>query len=157
VGWIGAVCAYLTLAFAVPATHDPATVEAAWTGMELVGWYAIVPLAVGSFVTGILLALVTRWGLAKHYWVLISLVSTTVLTAVLLFHMPDVSAQAQVARGASGEHLTRMGSDIPHAVIALALLVGILMLNIYKPRGMTRYGWRKDREARPRAAARRTL
>jgi phage shock protein PspC (stress-responsive transcriptional regulator) len=153
VGWIGAVCAYLVLAVAVPATRDPATVEAAWIGMELVGWYAIVPLAVSSLATGILLAWLTRWGLVRHYWVLISLLGTTVLTTVLILHMPDVSAQAATARDADREHLAQMGSDIPHAAIGLVLLIGILVLNIYKPRGMTRYGWRKDREERARAAA----
>lgn len=155
IGWIGAVCAYLALAFAVPATDDPEIVRAAWIGMELVGWYAIVPLAVGSLLTGILIGTVTRWGLLRHYWVVISLVGTTVLTAVLVFHMPDVSAQANVARDAADEHLLSMGSDIAHAVIGLVLLLGILVLNIYKPKGLTRYGWRKDRAERARESERR--
>lgn len=148
VGWIGAVCAYLALAFAVPATDDPTTVRAAWVGMDLVGWYAIVPLAAAALGTGLLLAAFSRWGLARHYWVLISLVGTTVLTAVLILHMPDVSTQADMARDANPEHLAQMGSDIPHAVIGLVLLIGILVLNIYKPKGLTRYGWRKERAER---------
>ncbi|WP_067430930.1 hypothetical protein [Nocardioides jensenii] len=156
IGWIGAVCAYLALAFAVPPARDPEVVRAAWIGMELVGWYALVPLAVGSLVTGILMGAVTRWGLLRHYWVVISLVGTTLLTAVLIFHMPDVSAQADVARVATDEHLLGMGSDITHAVIGLVLLVGILVLNIYKPRGLTRYGWRKERAERARQSERRT-
>ncbi|NGZ99539.1 hypothetical protein G5V59_01665 [Nocardioides sp. W3-2-3] len=49
---------------------------------------------------------------------------------------------------ASPEHLETMGSDIPHALIGLTLLIGILVLNIYKPRGLTRYGWRRERAAR---------
>jgi hypothetical protein len=155
IGWIGAVCAYLALAFAVPATDDPEVVRAAWIGMELVGWYAIVPLAVGSLPTGILMGAVTKWGLLRHYWVVISLVGTTVLTAVLVFHMPDVSVQTDVARVAADEQLLNMGSDISHAVIGLVLLLGILVLNIYKPKGVTRYGWRKDRAERARAAGRR--
>lgn len=148
VGWIGTVCAYLVLAFTVPATEDPQVVRAAWIGMELIGWYAIVPLALASLATGILVAATSRWGLLRHYWVLISLVGTTVLTAVLVLHMPDVSSQADMARAATPEHLAVMGSDIPHALIGLLLLIAILVLNIYKPRGLTRYGWRRDRAAR---------
>lgn len=155
IGWIGAVCAYLALAFAVPATTDPEVVRAAWIGMELVGWYAIVPLSVGSLLTGILIGAVTKWGLLRHYWVIISLLGTTVLTTVSpALHMPDVSSQADIARMAVDEHLLRMGSDIAHAVIGLVLLVGILVLNIFKPKGLTRYGWRKDRAERARAAER---
>lgn len=147
IGWIGAVCAYLALAFSVPATEDPEIVRAAWIGMELVGWYAVVPLAVGALLTGVLMGAVTKWGLLRHYWVVISLLGTTLLTAVLVLHMPDVSAQADVARVAADQHLLSMGSDIPHAVIGLVLLLGILVLNLYKPKGLTRYGWRKDRAA----------
>ncbi len=154
VGWVGAVIAYLALAIAVPASDDPEVVRAAWIGMELVGWYALVPLAIGSLVTGVLMGVVTRWGLLRHYWVVISLLATTVLTVVLVFHMPDVSTQADVARVAGDVHLARMGSDIAHAVIGLVVLLGILVLNIYKPKGLTRYGWRKDRAERADAAAR---
>lgn len=152
VGWTGAVCAYLALAFAIPLTDHSETVRGAWIGMELVGWYALVPLAVASLTTGILMASVTRWGLLRHYWVLISLVGTTILTAVLVFHMPDVSAQADMAREASPDQLEEMGSDITHALIGLGLLIGILVLNIYKPRGLTRYGWRRERDLGSRSA-----
>jgi hypothetical protein len=152
VGWVGAVCAYLALAFAVPATADPAVVRAAWIGMDLIGWYATVPLAVGSLVTGLLMGAVTKWGLMRHYWVLISLVGTVILTAVLILHMPDVTAQADRARTLEEGDLLVMGSDILHAVIGLVLLIGILILNIYKPRGLTKYGWRKEQAARKRGA-----
>ncbi|MFE6649761.1 DUF2269 domain-containing protein [Nocardioides sp. NPDC057772] len=148
VGWIGVVCAYLVLAFAVPATDDPEVVRAAWIGMELIGWYATVPLALGSLATGLLMGAVTKWGLLRHYWVLISLVGTVVLTAVLIMHMPSVTAQADRARTLGEEDLLAMGSDTTHAVIGLVLLIGIMMLNIFKPRGVTRYGWSKDRAAR---------
>lgn len=152
VGWIGAVCAYLVVAFAVPITGEAETVRAAWISMDLLGWYAIVPLAVASFATGILIASLTRWGLLRHYWVLISLTGTTVLVAILVFHMPDVSVQAERARNASPDALLQMGSDIPHALLGLLSLIGILVLNIYKPRGLTRYGWRRERDARAQTA-----
>lgn len=45
VGRVGAVVAYLVLAFAVPVSGEPETMLAAWVGMELIGWYAVVPLA----------------------------------------------------------------------------------------------------------------
>jgi hypothetical protein len=38
----------------------------------------------------------------------------------------------------------------------LGLLLGILVLNIYKPKGLTRYGWRKERAERANAAGRQT-
>jgi hypothetical protein len=156
IGWIGAVCAYLALAFAVPATGDPQVVRAAWIGMALMGWYVLVPLAAGALLTGVVMGAVTKWGLLRHYWVVISLVGTVVLTAVLVVHVPDVSARADIARAANDEHVLMMSSDIAHAVIALVLLLGVLVLNIYKPKGLTRYGWRKERAERAQAPGRQT-
>lgn len=142
IGWVGAAMAYLVLAIAIPIADDPATARAAWIGMELIGWFAIAPLSILSLISGIALALGSRWGLLRHYWVIISLISTIVITVVLLLHLPDVSAQARAARQPDPGSVLQ-ASDIPHALIGLIVLTGILVLNIYKPAGMTRYGWRR--------------
>lgn len=140
VGWVGAVIAYLGLGVtAVNAPDDP-TVRSAWIAMEAVGWYVIVPLAVAALLTGLVMALGTRWGLFRHYWVIISLILTTIAVVVLLVHMPDVSATADVARSASGSELAALGGDLAHPGIGLVVLLVVHVLNIYKPRGLTRYG-----------------
>mgnify|MGYP000157915916 CR=1 FL=1 len=48
VGWIGAVMAYLALVVAAMSSQDSGIVRAAWTAMELIGWYVIVPLAIAA-------------------------------------------------------------------------------------------------------------
>jgi hypothetical protein len=149
VGWIGAVVAYLALGIAALTGRDAQTVRAAWIAMELTGWFAIVPLAVASLLTGLVMSLGTPWGLFRHYWVLITLVLTILSTVVLLLHMPTVSF---VAREADGAALARLGGDLFHAGGGLLVLLVITALNVYKPRGMTRYGWRKQREERARPA-----
>jgi hypothetical protein len=90
VGWIGALVAYLALGVAA-ATGEARTVRAAWIAMELVGWYVIVPFAIASLLTGLVMALGTKWGLFRYYWVLISFVLTIFATIVLLLHIPTVS------------------------------------------------------------------
>jgi Predicted integral membrane protein (DUF2269) len=102
VGWIGAVMAYLALGLAAVTSPDTRTVRAAWTAMEVTGWWAIVPLALAALLTGLVMALGTRWGLFRHYWVLISLALTILCTVVLAVHMPTVSAMASMARQAEG-------------------------------------------------------
>jgi hypothetical protein len=157
VGWIGAVIAYLALSLAAMTSRETQMVRAAWIGMELTGWYVIVPLALASWLTGLLMALGTKWGLFRHYWVLFSFVLTTFATVILLLHMPDVSVLVDMAReteGAAldsgGEHvLSRLSQgDLLHPGLGLAVLLLIQVLNVYKPRGMTRYGWRKEHEQR---------
>lgn len=109
--------------------------------MEVAGWSAIVPLALGALATGVLISLGTPWGLFRHYWVVISLVLTGFATVVLLLHMPDVSAAAAAARRAQP---SPPGGDLFHATAGLIVLLGITALNVFKPRGLTPYGWRKQ-------------
>lgn len=144
VGWIGAAAAYLALAIAIEASENADLVRGAYLALEVTGWYVIVPLAVASLITGLVMALGTRWGLLRHYWVLISLALTLAATAFLLLHMPDVSAMADMARRADDNELDRLGGDLVHPAVGLVVLLIVQVLNVFKPRGTTRYGQRKQ-------------
>jgi hypothetical protein len=148
IGWIGAVLAYLALGVAAVTSQDVQTVRATWTAMELTGWYVIVPLALASLLTGVVMALGTKWGLFRHYWVLISFALTVFATVILLLHMPTVSSMAEMAQEAEGATLESLGGDLGHPGIGLVVLLVIQTLNVYKPVGLTRYGWRKQQEQR---------
>ena len=148
VGWIGAVVAYLALGVSAVTSQDAQTLRAAWIAMELTGWYVIVPLALAALLTGIVMSVGTPWCLFRHYWVLISLVLTILSTVVLLLHMPTVSSLADVAREADGADLGGLGGDLLHPGVGLLVLLVITVLNVYKPRGTTPYGWRKQQEER---------
>ena len=146
VGWIGAVLAYLALGVGAVTSRDVQSIRAAWIAMEWIGWYVIVPLAIASLFTGLVMALGTKWGLFRHYWVLISFVLTIFATVVLLLHMPTVSSTADAAQNAEGATLEGLGGDLFHPGIGLVVLLVIQVLNLYKPPGMTRHGWRKQQE-----------
>jgi hypothetical protein len=152
VGWIGAVIAYLGLGIAAT-TGNPETVRSAWPGMAIIGWYVLVPMALGSWATGLVMALGSRWGLFRHYWVVFSFVLTTVATVTLIAHMPDVSSVADDVRSARPDDLDQYGGDLFHAVLALVLLLAIQVLNLYKPTGVTPYGWRKNQREREMRAS----
>ena len=155
VGWLGAVLAYLALVGAALTRQDARTVRAAWVAMDLTGWYAIVPLALASVLTGLVMSLGTPWGLVRHYWVLIKLVLTVFATLVLLGHMPAVSAMAGVAAEttSSGPDLRGLDGELLHAGGGLVVLLVTTVLSVFKPRGVTPYGWRKQREERAAARA----
>lgn len=146
VGWIGGVVAYLSLGIWAVTTTDEQAIRSAWAAMDTIGWYAIVPLAVTSLASGLVMALGTRWGLFRHYWVGISLLLTLIAVAVLLLHMPDVTATADLAANASGDQLTDLGGDLAHPAIGLVILLAVQTLNLYKPKGLTRYGRRRQRQ-----------
>ncbi len=153
VGWIGAAAAYLAVSVAAAVGQDPLTVRAAWIAMELIGWYLIVPLAVLAFLTGVVMSIGTTWGLVRHYWVLFALTLTGVSLVVLLLHMPTVTRTAEIARSGDDRTAAALGGDLLHPTLGLAVLIVITVLNIYKPRGLTRYGRRHQATARSRTTA----
>lgn len=148
VGWIGTVIAYVALAFAAKTSQDVQMVRAAWITMELIGWYVIVPLALASLLTGIIMSLGTPWGLFRHYWVLIKLLLTILSTIVLLLHMPSVSILTAKVKEMDTANIGRLPGELFHPGVGLIVLLVIVVLSVYKPRGMTRYGWRKQQEQR---------
>ena len=148
IGWIGTVAAYLVLGGSAVISPDTQIVRAAWTAMDVIGWWAIVPLAGAALLTGLVMSLGTPWGLFRHYWVLISLVLTVGCTVVLLLHMPAVDAMAARAQQMEGADLRSLGGDLFHPGVGLLVLLAITVLNVYKPAGLTSYGWRKQREQR---------
>ena len=151
VGWIGAVIAYLALGISAATNENAQTVRAVWIAMELIGWSAIVPLAIGSLLTGLVVSLGTAWGLFRYYWVVITFVLTAFSVVILLLHMPTVTSAANAVRDTTGTKVVGGGGDLLHPGVGLLVLLVITILNVYKPRGLTPYGWRKQREERGRA------
>jgi hypothetical protein len=148
VGWIGAVVAYLALGISATVGSDLEVVRAAWLAMDLIGWWVCIPLASASLVTGLVMSLGTPWGLFRHYWTLISFVLTVICTGVLLEHMPSVNIIASMAPQMDAAQLRALRGDLMHPGVGLLILLLIAVLNIYKPAGVTPYGWRRQREQR---------
>ena len=147
VGWLGAVVAFLALAVVGLTSQDAETVRGAYLVMEPAAWYVLVPLAFASLLTGLVQSLGTTWGLFRHYWVLFKLLINAVATIVLLTYMETFSSMARVAADPSADlGVVRNESPMLHAGAALLLLLVATTLAVYKPRGMTRYGRRKQHE-----------
>lgn len=151
VGWLGAVAVFLALAVAGLTSQDTQIVRAVYLANELTTWWVIVPLAFASLLTGLVMSLGTKWGLFRHYWVLISLLLTILAVFGLLVHTQPISFVADAAAATTLSGADHRGPRIQLVVasgIGLLVLLVITGLNVYKPRGMTRYGWRKQHEER---------
>jgi hypothetical protein len=148
VGWIGAAVAYLSLVIVAMNNQDTQTISAVWFALEIIGRYALVPLAIGSLLTGLVMSLGTKWGLFQHYWVLFSLLLTNIATVVLVSHMKTVTFYADLAAETATAAAHGLSGELLHAGVGLLILLLIQVLNVYKPRGMTPYGWRKQHEPR---------
>ena len=149
VGWLGSVAAFLALAIIGLTSNDVQTVRGVYLVMEPAAWHVLVPLAFASLLTGLVQSFGTAWGLFRHYWVLFKLLITVFATIILLMYMGTFRYMAGVASDPSSElAVVRNPSPMIHAALALLVLLVATVLAVYKPRGMTPYGWRKQREER---------
>ena len=147
VGWLGAVVVFLALTVVGLTSHDEQTVRGVYLVMEPAAWLVLVPLAFASLLTGIVQSLGTTWGLFRHYWVVFKLLITLFATTILLTYMRTFRNMAAVAADPSVDlESIRNTSPALHAVLALAVLLTATVLAVYKPRGITPYGQRKQRK-----------
>jgi hypothetical protein len=150
VGWLGAVAGFLALAVAGLTSQDAQMVRGAYLAMGPMGWFVLVPLSLVSLLTGLVQSLGSTWGLFRHHWVLAKLLINVFASFVLLLYMQTLDYFAAVAAeptpSADGLRMLRDPSPVLHAGLALLLLLVATTLAVYKPRGMTRYGQRKQQQ-----------
>jgi len=147
VGWLGVVAGFLGLAVVGIISEDAQTVRGVYLVMEPTAWYVLVPLAVASLLTGLVQSLGTPWGLFRHYWVVTKLLINVASTIILLTYMQTFSFMAGVAADPSADvDLVRNMSPVIHATLAMLGSLVATTLSVFKPRGLTRYGWRQQQE-----------
>ena len=146
VGWLGADVVMGILAVAGLTSDDPTLALAIFRAAGIFVPLAVLPLAGLSLVTGLLLALGTKWGLLRYWWVLVKLAITVVLCfLVLTLLQPSVADLADLA--AAGQRdgslaVAAAGADptillVPACVSVVALTVAVI-LSVAKPWGRTR-------------------
>jgi hypothetical protein len=152
VGWFGAVAAFLALAIGGLTSQDTLMVRATYLAMESLSWFVIVPFCLASLLTGLVQSLGTKWGLFRHYWIVVKLLMTVVATIILLVHMQPITYMADVAAETtlSSADLIKVRIQlIADAGAALLVLLAATTLSVYKPWGLTPYGRRKVSEGHP--------
>jgi len=164
IGWIGAVAAFLALSIAGLTSQNPESVRGAYTSMDLISRFIIIPMCFVSLATGIIEALGTPWGLFRYYWVVIKFALTLVATFLLLMHENVIARAARWVSGTARSQLFNPDFGplktelVQKSALAIVLLLGITTLGIFKPWGLTAYGKRKlqGRLAVPEQSARAT-
>jgi hypothetical protein len=151
VGLLGSIAAFLALAVAGLISQDTQMVRAAYPAMALIARFVIAPLAFAASLTGLIQSLGTSWGLFRHYWVLLKLLLTVFATIVLSVKMELIGYAARLAAETTSfeSDLRAAGMQlVVHAAGGLLVLLVPMVLSVYKPPGITRYGRRKLREQR---------
>jgi hypothetical protein len=148
VGWLGLNLGVPALAVTGMTTGSPEWQHAVYRVLSLLGDLYLVPLSLTAFTTGVVLSLITSWGLVRHYWVVTKFVLT--LIAVVLIPvslLPGLHAAAEaVANTPPGTF-----ADIPRdglgqvgaGFVSTTMYLTCTVLSIYKPWGRTAAGRRR--------------
>jgi len=147
VGSLGAVAGFLALAVAGLTSQDAQVTRSVYVAMEVIARFVIVPSVSASLLIGVAQFLGTSWGLFRHYWVLAKLLLTLLTMIILLLQLEGITHVASVAVATTLSSVDLLGlrrSLVVHAAGGLVVLLVTTTLSVYKPRGMTRYGWRKQ-------------
>lgn len=132
VGWLGADLVLLTLGIAGLSGADPAVV---YPAQGLVGALFFVPASVLVWLVGVVNALVTPWGLFRHWWVVVKLAIATLMLVLVLVALRPLLADAHHL-GAALPFSRRVDLVVAPSVSS-ALLIVATVVSTYKPWGRT--------------------
>ena len=121
-------------------------VQASYVLLMPLAEFLILPLVLASLLIGIISSLGTPWGLVRYYWVAAKLLLTSITLFVLLLQMNAIAelstiAAAHVVTDADMGLRLRM---IIHAGGGLGVLLLIMILSLWKPKGVTPFGQRQS-------------
>lgn len=151
-GWLGLTLGLLALALTANTTESAGMIEAACLSMKVFTDWLVLPLALLTLATGLILSLGTKWGLARHRWVYTKFWLTLATTTASVFALrPGVADAAETA--AAGGVLSDPLDLVMGPAVSLSTYVFMTVISVLKPWGLTRHG----RRLRTPAASTKTL
>ncbi|MPZ81094.1 MAG: DUF2269 domain-containing protein [Actinophytocola sp.] len=135
VGWLGILLSTLALCMIGLFTASQARARTAYDAAVMVADTFFAPATLLALLTGLVLALGTKWGLFRFYWVVVKLV---IGLAMVVAGTMTLGSTIEQSAGAAGswpmEYGARIGPVGMIAVLALLTLFA-LVLSVVKPWG----------------------
>jgi hypothetical protein len=133
VAWLGVDLTMLTFGIAGLAGADP---DLVYPAQSLIGRVLFTPLSALVWLIGVVNALLTPWGLVKHWWVLVKLLLTTLMLCLVVFSLyPALSDAGTLAGDLPSRDRINM---VVAPSVSSTLLIIATALSTYKPWGRVR-------------------
>jgi hypothetical protein len=141
VAWLGSALCSLLLNLTILSTNDPhllneTYVLAAILDRAILRWGAI-----GTVLTGILLSVLTQWGLIRFYWIIVKeIVSVLCITGgVIISGWNNDAILLTASQGLQAFHNPHYLTNRTQMIIAicfqLIFLSGVIVISVFKPWG----------------------
>jgi hypothetical protein len=154
VGWLGIELAMLALCLTGMAADHPASMRGMYHAAAVLADTMLMPAALLMVVSGVVLSVGTKWGLARYHWVFVKIVASALLLVASVFTLND-NLQTVADRASAGPLSGGDSAGLAGMMSVLALLgLAATVLSILKPWG--RMDWRRIRAALRPARAQET-
>ena len=141
--WLGLSLGLLALGATAASTGSAVTVEASVRAMKLFADRLLLPVAFLTLLSGLLLSLGTKWGLARYRWVYTKFWLTLATTTATVFALrPGVNSA--VTAVAAGGPLPDADDVLFGPVVSLSAYVFMTAISVLKPWGKTRRGSKRS-------------
>ncbi|MFB6849354.1 DUF2269 domain-containing protein [Streptomyces sp. NPDC056373] len=140
--WLGLSLGLLALGTTAASTGSAVTVEASVRAMKLFADLLLIPVALLTLLSGLVLSLGTVWGLARYRWVYTKFWLTLATTTATVFVLRPAVNSAVTAVAAGGP-LPDAGDVLFGPVVSLSAYVFMTVISVLKPWGKTRRGHRR--------------
>ncbi|WP_433160343.1 hypothetical protein [Kribbella sp. CA-247076] len=135
--WLGIDVVMAVLTFTALGTDDQSTKALCFRVLELVTVWPMTVSGLTCLVTGVLLAMGSKYGLTKYWWVVVKLVLNLLLSTLVLVSLrPGVAVIAD--RAESNDLDIPLGDMIYPPIVSPTLLMVAVVLSVFKPWGLLR-------------------
>ncbi|GAB2667474.1 membrane protein [Kribbella swartbergensis] len=135
--WFGIDVVMAVLTFTALGTDSESTKALCFRVLELVTVWPMTVSGLVCLVTGVLLAVGSKYGLTKYWWVVVKLFLNLLLSALVLVSLrPGVAEIAD--RAEAGDLGIPLGDMIYPPIVSPTLLTFAIVLSVFKPWGLLR-------------------
>lgn len=140
--WIGNSVVFVVLGIVSATTIDPGVLSACYTVMHLLSTSSLRASTIGTVVTGVLLSVLTSWGLFRYYWIIAKEVLTLLCILLGAVGMYFWTLRAVTLIPASGmdvwqqpDFVVNNGQLWVGIVLQVLSLAAMIVLSVWKPWG----------------------
>jgi uncharacterized membrane protein len=139
---LGNMAVFLILNLAAAATSDPDVFRACYRVMHILADSSVRASTIGTVVSGVLLSVLTHWGLVRYYWIIAKELLTLAAIAINFVGMHVWTLRAVRLSAAAGldalqnpQFTANRLYLLAGIIVQISSLVAIFLLSVYKPWG----------------------
>jgi hypothetical protein len=142
VAWLGTAFGFIVLGITAVNAQDDATLKAAYLMMETLHDTLLWSAALGVLVTGILLSVLTQWGLFRFYWIIVKEFFTVICMGLGMFGLKGWTASVVAITAAEGlKAVNNPQYILNHRLLLFGIIFEtislsiVVIISVFKPWG----------------------